>query len=54
MAANGEGLNEDKGVLDTQFVDTHKGNLVNRQEHLAPTVGPDLKQQSHRKKFEFQ
>jgi len=35
MAARGEDWNEDEGVLDTQFVATHEGNLVNRQEQLV-------------------
>jgi len=39
MAAKGEDWNEDEGVLDKQLVATHEGNLVNQQEHLAPTVG---------------
>ena len=49
----GEDWNEGKGVIETQLVDTREGDRVNRQKHLAPTVGPDPKQQSHRKKFEF-
>jgi len=41
-----------KEVLEAQLVEMHEGAQVNRWEHLAPTLGPDLKHLSHRKRFE--
>ncbi len=53
-AEEGEHWNRSKGVLEAQFVQTPKGVRVNRQKHLAPTVGLDLKHLSHHKKFKTQ
>jgi len=45
-------LNE--GALDREKKPRIKTTQVNRREHLAPTVGPDIKHQSHYTVFQFQ
>ena len=52
-AEEGEHWNRSEGVLEAHSIETHEGVRVNRWEHLAPTVEPDLKHLSHRRKLKI-